>query len=91
MIVDTDGEKCVTASFVFGGDAITRQYEIQVLQYDKSNDLGGPPGCLQYYIANKVFGKKSVKTFNWNHDDNGGVRGEYIKPSNSTIFERLGI
>merc|ERR1712156_1143960 len=60
---DTDGEKCITASFVFGGERSSRQYEIQVLQYDKQNkDLGGPSGCLQYHLTNSG----NVTTFNWN-------------------------
>merc|ERR1712004_690789 len=29
MIVDTDGQNCVTATFVYGADANTREYEIR--------------------------------------------------------------
>ena len=61
MIVDTDGEQCVIASFGFGGDAITREYEIRVLQYKKQNELGGPAGCLQFFLATTGL----VSTFNW--------------------------
>ena len=61
MIVDTDGEQCVIASFGFGGDAITREYEIRVLQYKKQNELGGPAGCLQFFLATTGL----VNTFNW--------------------------
>merc|ERR1712156_382840 len=61
VVVDADGETCLTASFVFGGRSITREYEIRVLQYEKENGLGGPEGCLQYFIDNQ----DTVKTFNW--------------------------
>ena len=61
VVVDTDGEKCVVASFVLGAQSIAREYEIRVLQYDKQNELGGPSGCLQYFIDDK----ETVTTFNW--------------------------
>ena len=61
VIVDTNGEECVIASFGFGGDAITREYEIRVLQYNKQNELGGPAGCLQFFLATTGL----VSTFNW--------------------------
>ena len=61
MVVDTDGEKCVTASFVFGEEIISRQYEIRVLQYDRNNELGGPPGCLQFFLDERA----TVSSFNW--------------------------
>ena len=64
MIVDTDGTTCVKASFSFGGDAITRQYEVRVLQYGIRNSLGGPPGCLQFHIGTTG----TVTTFNWQAD-----------------------
>merc|ERR1712156_336242 len=61
VVVDTDGEKCVTASFVFGEEIISRQYEIRVLQYDRNNELGGPPGCLQFFLDDRA----TVSSFNW--------------------------
>jgi len=62
MIVDTDGTGCVTASFVFGGGSDSRQYDVRVLQYDCTNsDVGGPPGCLQYFTANQG----TVASFNY--------------------------
>jgi hypothetical protein len=51
VIVDTDGENCVTASFVYGGDSVERQYDIRVLQYERNNEMGGPPGCLQFRLG----------------------------------------
>ena len=62
MIVDTDGETCVRASYSFGADTITRQYEVRVLQYGIRNGMGGPPGCLQFHIGTTA----AVTTFNWN-------------------------
>ena len=61
MVVDTDGEKCVTASFVFGLSGLTREYEIRVLQYSKQNELGGPQGCLQFLVDERA----TVSSFNW--------------------------
>ena len=61
VYVDTDGSKCVTASFVFGDDLVTREYEIHVIQYKSKDTLGGPPGCLQYFYA----GSGTVRTFNF--------------------------
>jgi len=60
MIVDTDGTKCVTATFSFGQSA-TRAYSIHVLQFASSNKMGGPSGCLQYFTGATGI----VKTFNW--------------------------
>ena len=66
VYVDTDGTTCVTASFVFGGESVTREYEIQVRQYERNNIRGGPPGCLQYFID----GYGIVRTFNFGDDMN---------------------
>ena len=68
VIVDADGEKCITAGFTFGFASVTREYEIRVLQYHRMNKLGGPPGCLQFYVATTA----RVSTFNWksNTQDN---------------------
>merc|ERR1712095_19057 len=45
-----------------GGASDSRQYDIRVLQYDCTNsDVGGPPGCLQYFTANQG----TVASFNY--------------------------
>jgi hypothetical protein len=50
LFVDTNGEDCVTASiFIQGTAAAARTWDIQVIQYDCMNDMGGPAGCLQYF------------------------------------------
>ena len=66
VIVDTNGKNCVVANFGFGGDAITREYEIRVLQYERQNEIGGPPGCLQFFLGTTGL----VSSFNWRDGDN---------------------
>merc|ERR1719333_1073124 len=61
MIVDTDGESCVTALFTFGGGTVNRRYTIHVIQYESTNEMGGPPGCLQFFTGATGL----VQTFNW--------------------------
>jgi len=61
MIVDTDGTTCVSANFLFGLANQMRSYEIHVTQFDKLNEMGGYPGCLQFYTENTG----TVSTFNW--------------------------
>merc|ERR1712170_43599 len=61
MIVDSDGESCVTALFTFGGGAVNRRYTIHVIQYESTNEMGGPPGCLQFFTGATGL----VQTFNW--------------------------
>jgi hypothetical protein len=51
IFVDASKE-CSKAAFTFGALAATRQYDIKVTQYDCKNEMGGPPGCLQYLTAN---------------------------------------
>merc|ERR1712223_2227252 len=69
MFVDTDGTQCVVVSFSFGGDTIEREYEIRALQYAKSNELGGPPGCLQFFIATTA----AVISFDWRANADGSL------------------
>ena len=66
MIVDTDGASCVTAAFVFGGDSVEREYDIRVLQYEADNEMGGPPGCLQFLLGTVAAPHGgTVTSFNW--------------------------
>ena len=66
VIVDTDGASCVTASFVFGGDSTEREYDIRVLQYEADNEMGGPPGCLQFLLGTVAAPHSgTVTSFNW--------------------------
>jgi len=73
IILDTDGTKCINAIFTFSGAGTTRQYNIHVTQYDRSNsvNLAGQAGCLQYHTGNEGI----VNSFNWQGvgDENGPV------------------
>jgi len=61
MIVDTDGATCVTAAFSWGLATQSRSYTIHVIQYESTNEMGGPPGCLQFFTGATGL----VQTFNW--------------------------
>merc|ERR1712170_69253 len=61
MIVDSDGSSCVTALFTFGAGTVNRRYTIHVIQYESTNEMGGPPGCLQFFTGATGL----VQTFNW--------------------------
>lgn len=61
MIVDTDGTECVNAVFAFGGNTNSRAYTIHVMQFARSNEMGGPPGCLQFFTGQTG----TVSSFNW--------------------------
>jgi len=61
MFSDTDGSTCITASFSFGMESATRSYSIHVTQYAEGDTMGGPSGCLQYFVG--VEGV--VRSFNW--------------------------
>ena len=77
MVLDTDGVNCVTASFVFGLDEVERVYDIRVLQYETTNVMGGPPGCLQFLIgeatADTVSGG-TVSSFGFDENDGKNQR-----------------
>merc|ERR1719510_661186 len=63
MFVDSDGTSCITPTFVFGANAVNRQYNIKVLQYDcRNRDIGGPSGCLQYHSTDTG----TIANFNYN-------------------------
>ena len=81
MVLDTDGVNCVTASFVFGLDAVERVYDIRVLQYETNNEMGGPPGCLQFLLGTvAVPHSGTVLSFNF-------AGGKYQKSSLKTILK----
>lgn len=54
LYVDVDGMNCANANFNFNDDAVSRQYDIRVLQYDCRNEFAGPTGCLQYFTGSEV-------------------------------------
>merc|ERR1711902_458259 len=61
MIVDSNGMDCITATFNFGGGTTSRSYSIHVIQFEMSNKMGGPTGCLQYFTG----ATGTVSSFNW--------------------------
>jgi len=61
LFVDTNGVDCINAAFVLGSDS-TYNYDIKVEQYSCSNEMAGPPGCLQYFTADMG----TIKSFNFN-------------------------
>merc|ERR1712038_619761 len=61
IFVDTDGTTCVKASFSYGAGTATRQYSIHATQFASSNEMGGPPGCLQFFTG----ATGTVSSFNW--------------------------
>ena len=85
MVLDTDGVNCVTASFVFGLDEVNRVYDIRVLQYETNNVMGGPPGCLQFFIgaATAPYGGTAL-SFNFN--TNGGGKNQRSSLNQVSIF-----
>merc|ERR1712241_145955 len=63
MIVDSDGSTCVTAAFSYGlSSTQSRAYTIKVTQFESTNEMGGPSGCLQFFTGDTG----TVSSFNWN-------------------------
>lgn len=48
MIVDASDE-CHVASFNIRSTSFMKQWDIKVTQFKCNDDIGGPPGCLQYF------------------------------------------
>ena len=60
MVLDSDGADCQIVNFNIGGStSTTRQWDLFVTQFTcGQEDLGGPPGCLQYYTDTTGLVKK---------------------------------
>ena len=60
MVLDSDGIACQKVNFNIGASTTsTRSWDIYVTQYTcGQEDLGGPPGCLQYYTSTTGLVKK---------------------------------
>ena len=60
MVLDSNGSGCQTVNFNIGASTTTtRSWDIYVTQYTcAQEDLGGPPGCLQYYTGKTGLIKK---------------------------------
>lgn len=63
IFIDSDGSSCHNVNINVGGTTSTsRQWDIFVTQYTcGQEDLGGPPGCLQYFTGDTGL----VKSFNY--------------------------
>merc|ERR1712241_825312 len=62
MIVDSDGSTCITAAFSYGLTSTqSRAYTIQVNQFESTNEMGGPSGCLQFFTGDTG----TVSSFNY--------------------------
>lgn len=62
MYVDTTGSDCVDVHYgIGGGTSATRELDIRVSQFACGDEMGGPPGCLQYYTSS--LGK--IRSFNF--------------------------
>lgn len=62
MYVDTTESECVDVHYgVGGGTSATRELDIRVSQFACGDEMGGPPGCLQYFTSSA--GK--IRSFNF--------------------------
>merc|ERR1712079_210748 len=84
LIVDSDGSTCITAAFSYGiSTTQSRAYTIQITQFESTNEMGGPAGCLQFFTGDEG----TVNTFNWN-----GVAGStHLANQNYDVCVRQGI
>jgi len=72
IFVDTTGSECVDVHYEIGaGTSSTRELDIRVSQYLCGDEMGGPPGCLQYYTS--TAGK--IRSFNFPDLTVGGTVG----------------
>lgn len=86
MIVDSDGSSCVTAAFSFGAVAAqSRSYTIKITQFESTNEMGGPAGCLQFYTGNTG----TVTSFNF--VDAEPTTGTHLANQNYDVCVRQGI
>jgi len=65
MILDSNGSGCQEVVFQIGGGTSTRKWDIHVTQYTcqeaENGSMGGPKGCLQYFIHDTGF----LRSFNF--------------------------
>lgn len=72
IYVDTAESECVDVHYgVGGGSSSTRELDIRVSQYTCGDEMGGPPGCLQYFTSSA--GK--IRSFNFPDLTYGGTVG----------------
>jgi hypothetical protein len=58
VFVDSNGSGCSTVTIAVGSTTATRNIDIMVTQFKCGAEMGGPPGCLQWFTtaAGKVRG-----------------------------------
>lgn len=62
MYVDTSYGDCVDVHYgIGGGTSATREMDIRVSQFTCGDEMGGPPGCMQYHTSS--LGK--IRSFNF--------------------------
>jgi len=62
IFVDTTASECIDVHYeIGGGTSSTRELDIRVSQYTCGDEMGGPPGCLQYLTSSS--GK--IRSFNF--------------------------
>lgn len=62
VIVDTDGSGCSTVNVGIGATTTTtRSLDIMVTQFKCGDEMGGPPGCLQWFTT----ASGTVSSFNF--------------------------
>lgn len=62
IYVDTSDGDCVDVHYgIGGGTSATREMDIRVSQFTCGDEMGGPPGCLQYHTSS--LGK--IRSFNF--------------------------
>lgn len=62
MFVETSDSNCIDVHYgIGGGTSSTRELDIRVSQFTCGDEMGGPPGCLQYHTS--TAGK--IRSFNF--------------------------
>lgn len=61
VIVDSDGSECSIVNLGIGGGTTTRSLDIRVTQFKCGEEMGGPPGCLQWFTTTTG----TIRSFNF--------------------------
>lgn len=61
LIIDSDGSGCSTVNIEISGTFTARMWDIMITQFACGDEMGGPPGCLQFFTGvNNI-----VRSFNY--------------------------
>lgn len=61
MVVDSDGIECHDVNIGIGANTFARSWDITALQFRCGDEMGGPPGCLQYFST----ATGTIRSFNF--------------------------